>query len=70
MKQRKTRVKGDNTDTKSKITKILNPEENSQQKVPYQMANKTLKHIKRMDNNCHIPDLVKALSYGGLNLVL
>ena len=33
--------------------------------------NKT--HKKRMDKNCHIPDLVQALSNvenGGLNLVL
>ena len=30
-------------------------------------------NIKRMDNNCHIPDLVQAFSYvenGGLNMVL
>ena len=25
-------------------------------------ANKKIKHIKRMDNNCHIPDLVQAFS--------
>ena len=32
-----------------------------------------IKHIKRMDNNCHIPDLVQAFSNvenGGLNIVL
>ena len=31
------------------------------------------KHIKRMDNNCHIPDLGQAFSNvesGGFNLVL
>ena len=35
--------------------------------------NHRIKHIKRMDNNCHIPDLVQAFSNlenGGLNLVL
>ena len=35
--------------------------------------NQKFKHIKRMNNNCHIPDLVQAVSYvenGGLNLVL
>ena len=35
--------------------------------------NQKLKHIKRIDNNCHIPDLVHAYSYvenGELNLVL
>ena len=34
--------------------------------------NQTIKHIKRIENNCHIPDLVQAYSYeenGGLNLV-
>ena len=34
--------------------------------------NQKSSHIKRMDNNCHIPDLVQAYSYvenGGLNLV-
>ena len=39
----------------SKITKLLNSEENSTRKVPNQM----IKHIKRMDNNCHNSDLVK-----------
>ena len=51
---------------KSKITKILNSEENSKWKVPNQM----IKYIKRMDNNCHIPHLVQACSNvenGGLN---
>ena len=58
---------------KSKITKILISEENSKLKVPNQYQNKTMKHIKRMEKNCHIPDLVKAFSNvenGGLNLVL
>ena len=34
---------------------------------------KKLKHIKQMDNKCHIPDLVQAFSYvenDGLNLIL
>ena len=54
---------------KSKITKILNSEENSKRKVPNQIT----KHTKRMDNNGHIPDFVQAFSNvenGGLNLVL
>ena len=35
--------------------------------------NQKLKHTKRMNNNCHIPDLALSFSYvenGGLNLVL
>ena len=28
-----------------------------------QMAKSKLKHIKRMDNNCHIRELVQAFSY-------
>jgi hypothetical protein len=35
--------------------------------------NQMTKHIKRMDNDCHIPDLVQAFSNEenvGLNLVL
>ena len=42
-------------------------------KVSNQMTNQKLKHIKRMDKNCHNPVLVHAFSYvenGGLNLVL
>ena len=31
------------------------------------LQNHKFKHIKRMDNNCHIPDLVQAFSY--LNLL-
>ena len=27
--------------------------------------NQKLKHIKRMNNNCHIPDLIQALSFVG-----
>ena len=35
--------------------------------------NQKLKHINRLENNCHIPDLVHAFPYvdnGGINLVL
>ena len=51
----------------------MNTEENSKWKVPNQIAKSNDKHIKLMDNNCHIPDLVQAFSNvenGGLNLVL
>ena len=58
---------------KTEIIKLLNSEENSKRKVPNQMAKSNMiKHIKRMDNNCHFPDLVQAFSNvenGGLNLV-
>ena len=40
-------------------TKMRYSEKNLLRKVP----NLNLKHIKRMDNNCHIPDLVQAFSY-------
>ena len=58
---------------KSKITKILNSEENSIGNSLITWQNQMTKHIKRMDNKCHIPDLVQAFSNvenGGLNLVL
>ena len=61
---------------KSKITKILNSKENSKRKVPVHMAKskaQKLKHQKRMENKCHIADLVQAFSYvenGGFVLVL
>ena len=29
-----------------------------------------LKHIKRMNNNCHISDLVQAFSYVGVMIVI
>ena len=49
---------------KSNITKILNSEENLKLKVPNQMAqSQIVKHIKRIDNNYHIPELVQAFSY-------
>ena len=38
--------------------KKLNSEENSNRKVPNQMANQKHEHIKRMNNNCHIPDVI------------
>ena len=41
---------------KSKMTKILNSEENSIGKSLITWQNQMTKHIKRMDNNCHIPD--------------
>ena len=44
-----------------KSQKKLFSEENSKRKVPNQMA----KSIKRMDNNCHIPDFVQTLGVGG-----
>ena len=47
----------------SKITKILNSEENSKRKVPNKWQNQKLKHIKQMDNNRLIPDFVHAFSY-------
>ena len=58
---------------KSRITKILNPEENSIVKSLIKWQNQMTKHIKRMHNNCHISDLVQAFSNaenGGMNLVL
>ena len=57
---------------KSKITKVLNSEENSKRGFPFKWQNQKLKHIKRMDNNFHIPELVQAFSYvehGRLNQV-
>ena len=58
---------------KSKITKILNYEKNSNRKVRTQIAKSNDKtHQKRIDNNCHTPDLVPAFSNvekGVLNLV-
>ena len=41
---------------KSKITKLPNSEENSKQKVHSQMANQKPKHIKQIDNKCHISE--------------
>ena len=59
---------------KSKITKILNLEENQFGKsiITWQ-SQKTKRIKKRMDKNPHIPDLVQAVSNvenGRLNLVL
>ena len=45
---------------KSKITKILNSEENSIGKSLITWQNQRIKRIKRMDNNCLIPGLVQA----------
>ena len=48
---------------KSQITKILNSEEIQKGKSLIKWHNQKLKQIKRMDNNCHIPDLSQALFY-------
>ena len=48
-------------------------EENSKRKSLIKWQNQKLRHIKRMNNNCHIPELVQAFSCVencGLNLVL
>ena len=58
---------------KIKITKSPNPEENPNEKSQTKRQNQKIKHIKRMDNNRHTPDLEHAFSHvenGGLNLVL
>ena len=63
-----------NIEVKSKNHKNTELRGKSNRKVHNHMAksnNKT--HQKRMDKNCHIPDLVQAFSNvenGGLNLVL
>ena len=65
---------GGNSSVKSKITKILNLEENLIGKSIITWQNQITKtHKKRMDKNCHIPNLVQAFSNeenGRLNLVL
>ena len=57
----------------SKITKILNSDEN-QIEMSLTMAKSNDKtHQKWMNNNCHIPDLVQAFSNvenSGLNIVI
>ena len=58
---------------KSKITKILNLEENQIGKSIITWQNQMTKHIKQMVKNCHFPDLVQAFSNvenGGLYLVI
>ena len=47
---------------KSIITTITNSEENSKRKDLNERQNQMIKHIKRMDNNCHFPDLEKVFS--------
>ena len=62
-----------NVTEKSQISKILNSEENLNKKSLIKWQNKTIKHIKRMDNNSQITDLVQAFSdveNDGLNLAL
>ena len=56
---------------KSKITKVLNSEENSKRKVPNQITKSNHKTHQRINNNCHIPDFVQSFSNvenRGLNL--
>ena len=43
--------------------RLLLTRTNSKRKVPYQMAKAKAQHIKRIDNNCHISDLVQTFSY-------
>ena len=48
-----------------------NKDQNGKSLIKWQ--NQNLKHVKRIDNNCHIPDLVQTFSYAendGINLVL
>ena len=55
---------------KGNVTKILNSRGKSNRKVHYHMAKSNDKtHRKRMDNNCHIPDLVRYIlfAYSVLN---
>ena len=47
---------------KGKSPKILNSEENWIGKSLIKWQNQMTKHIKRMNNNCHIPHLVQAFS--------
>ena len=42
------------------MIKLPNSEGNSKRKVPGKIAKSNLKHFKRMDNKCNIPDLVPA----------
>ena len=56
---------------KSKITKILNSDENSNRRFLIKWQNQQLKQIKRIDNNFHIPGMVHASYHDrnvGLNL--
>ena len=58
---------------KSKITNIPNYKEKLNRLSFIKWLNQKLKHIKRMENNCHIPGLVHAfpcVNIGGLHLVL
>ena len=56
-----------------KTQKYWTPRKIQKGKSKIKRQNQKSKHIKRRNNNCHIPDLVKAFSNvenGGLNLVL
>ena len=53
------------------INKKQNPRKVQSRKSLIKWQNQKLKHTKRMDNNCHIPDLKQAFVYignGRLNL--
>lgn len=43
--------------------KNTDPNENKKRKVHYQMEISKLKHIKRIENICHISDLVYEFSF-------
>ena len=63
----------DNVFQKVKLQKYWTPRKIQNGKSLIKWQNQKHKHIKRMDNNCHIPHLVQAYSYvknGTLNLVL
>lgn len=47
---------------KSKITIILNSEENSKLRVPKQITQSKSDRISQKDNECHIPELVETLN--------
>ena len=58
---------------KEKSQKYWTPRNIQNGKFLIKRQNQMIKQIKRMDNNCHIPDLVQAFSNkenGGLNMVL
>ena len=54
----------------NKTTKLREKIQNGKCVIKWQ--NQKLRHIQRMDNNCHIPDLVKEFSYvaNGKNIIL
>ena len=42
----------------NKMTKIPKLQEKFKPEISYQWGTQKIKHIKRMVNNCHIPDLI------------